>query len=289
MNGTAYPIRTLTKADFPPLLRHIPDQPTSLNARGSLPPRDNKLLVVVGSRRYSSYGKETVMHLIGELAGYPITIISGLALGIDALAHEAALAARLHTVAVPGSGIDDSVLYPRTNFGLGQRILKAGGGLLSEFEPTFKATPWSFLKRNRIMAGMAHATLIIEAKERSGTLVTARLALDYNRELLVVPGNIFAGGSWGPHMLMRDGAAPVTGARDILDALDLKPQASARVEVKDAGERTLLTLLEDPMDKDALIRASKLPAHEANILITSLELKGYIKENGGAIHRTISL
>ncbi len=291
MNTDAYPIRVLPRGDFPPLLEEITDPPKKLYIRGSLPPPDHLFLTVVGSRKYSTYGKEATRALIEGLRGYPISIVSGLAIGIDGIAHEAALENSLHTVAVPGSGLDDSVLYPRTNFRLGQKILEAGGALLSEYEPMFHATTWSFPLRNRIEAGMSSAVLIVEAKERSGTLITARLATEYNRDVLTIPGSIFAGNTAGPHMLIRDGATPITSANDILEALNIKPQEKKPEElpIVDAAEGALLALLEVPCAKDNLIRRSMRPAHEANIIITMLELKGYIQEHDGIIMRIIPL
>ena len=147
-----YPLAKMSCGACSPLLLEIPDAPKEVYVRGNLPPYGNMCLAVVGSRNYSNYGKQVVDYLISGLRSYPISIISGLALGIDALAHEAALHAGLHTLAVPGSGLDDSVIYPRKNFGLAQKILENGGGLLSEFEPDFRATQWSFPKRNRIMS-----------------------------------------------------------------------------------------------------------------------------------------
>lgn len=273
-----YPILNLDQKQFPSLLKEIPDPPKQLYLRGELPPADYKLLAVVGSRRYTSYGKQVVTKLISGLRGYPIAIISGLALGMDALAHEAALDSALPTVAIPGSGIDDSVIGPRTNFGLAQKILAGGGGLLSEFEPDFQATKWSFPQRNRIMAGMSHATLLIEAAPKSGTLITARLAVDYNRELLVVPGNIFSENSQGTHQFLKLGATPVTEANDILLALGIEPAETLKQNRPElsANEEQVLTLLKEPMEKDALIRQLNLPTAEASILLMQMEMQGYI-------------
>ena len=192
-----FPITEVSAAEFPALLREIPQPPTTLNYRGSLPSPDITLLSVVGSRKYTSYGKQVVDELIGGLKNYPIGIVSGLALGIDSLAHEAALKNNMYTLSIPGSGLLDEVLYPATHKPLAHRILAAGGGLLSEFAPDFRATDWSFPMRNRLVAGISRATLLIEAAERSGTLITARMATDYNRELLVVPGSIFSKTSAG--------------------------------------------------------------------------------------------
>lgn len=275
-------IRKLTAAEFPPLLAEIPQPPKTLYLEGALPSPDLMLLAVVGSRQYTSYGKQVVDHLIAGLAGYPVGIVSGLALGIDGLAHEAALRTGLYTIAVPGSGLDPSVLYPASNRPLARKILESGGGLLSEFEPDFAPTKWSFTQRNRIMAGMSHATLVIEAAEKSGTLITARLASDYNRDLLVVPGSIFSRNSRGVHQFLKLGATPITDTHDILDALGIettadtpRPSTTAPSDLS-TPERAIFEALAEPLDRDTLIRASGLPSHEANALLMQMEIKGLI-------------
>ena len=282
-------IQTLSSSQFPPLLTEINDSPAKLYIRGALPPEDHVLLAVVGSRRYSNYGKEACEHLIAGLAGYPISIVSGLALGIDALAHRAALKAGLHTIAVPGSGLSDTVLYPATHRALARDILSAGGALLSEFEPDFRATQWSFPQRNRIMAGLSRAVLIIEASEKSGTLITARLALDYNRDVMVVPGSIFSDTSRGALKLLKDGANAVMHARDILSILGFSVDAVPSQEnllLSSEEERVLATLI-SPLSRDDLIRALKIPVRDANILLTTMELKGIIIETMGEIRKKI--
>jgi len=288
-----FPVSTLKKAFHPPFLSEIPDPPEKLYIRGKLPPEDMYYLAVVGSRNYTDYGKQVLETLIGGLRGHNICIVSGLALGIDALAHNAALQNGLHTVSVPGSGIDDSVLYPRSNRSLAQKILESGGALLSEFEPTFKATHWSFPRRNRIMAGMAHGVLLIEAEEKSGTLITARLAADYNRELMVVPGNIFSNNTKGAHQFLKLGATPVTCAEDILDALgcprdtDIKPDTIHRTDLPE-NEQKVLSLLTEPCDRDTLIRALALNAQEANTLLMKMEIDGTIVNDLNTIRRAYS-
>lgn len=204
---------------MPRLLREIPGPPSELYIRGALPPPENVCLTVIGSRRATPYGREATETLIAGLAGYPISIVSGLALGIDSIAHESAILAGLHTVAFPGSSLDDDNIYPPSKRTLAEKILAAGGCLLSEYPAGTHAMPWMFPERNRLMAGMSRATLLIEAGEKSGTLITAYLALDYNRDVLVVPGNIFSPLSVGLHRLLRDGAAPVSSSADILEAL----------------------------------------------------------------------
>lgn len=275
-----FPIYAVEPSHFPPLLQEIPVVPEKLNYRGVLPSSSMKLLCVVGSRKYSTYGKQVAQYLIAGLRGYDIGIVSGLALGIDSLAHEAALANGMYTLAVPGSGLQDEVIYPASHKPLARKILEQGGGLLSEFDPSFTATKWSFTQRNRIMAGIAHATLVIEASERSGTLITARMAVDYNRELLVVPGNIFSDNSAGPHQFLKLGATPVCNASDILYALGIEPVSplfmTAPINDLTPEEVRVLSVLYEPTDKDELMRALKLPSNIANALLMQMEIKGHI-------------
>ncbi|MBX9906538.1 DNA-processing protein DprA [Patescibacteria group bacterium] len=279
-----YPIRELKEGTWPPLLKEISDPPKKLYARGVIAFDDVKILAVVGSRNYSSYGKEVTRTLIAGLRGYPIAIVSGLALGIDALAHEAALNAGLYTITVPGSGIADSSLYPRSHIMLAHRILEAGGGILSEFEPDQEPAPWTFPQRNRIMAGMSHAVLIIEASEKSGTLITARLGMEYNRDILTVPGSIFSGNSYGPHVLIRDGATPVTSSADILEALGLSTQPNTDTLTGcSPEEQEVLDLLGEPTPKDALIRKLGKDTSTTNTLLSMMEIRGLIQEVDGVL------
>lgn len=271
---------------LPALLKEIPDPPKSLYLRGSMPPESYTLLTVVGSRRLTSYGKAVCEKLVSALSGYPISIVSGLALGVDAVAHRAALKAGMHTIAVPGSGLGDRVIYPRSNFSLAKEILNSGGALLSEFDPDFRAQVWSFPKRNRIMAGMSSAVLIIEASKRSGTLITARLAMEYNREVLAVPGSILQHTSSGPHSLIRDGATPVTCAEDILEVLSIPQkenggETALHASLTETEAKVLALLTHEPRERDSLIERLALPITEAQILISTMELKGLIKESGG--------
>lgn len=273
-----YP-RQLGITEFPPLLAEIPQPPTELWAVGNLPPPQLSLLCVVGSRKYTTYGKQVIEHLIGGLSDYPIGIVSGLALGVDGLAHEAALRHGLYTIAVPGSGLDELVLYPRSHRNLARTIVDAGGGLLSELSPLTKAALWTFPQRNRIMAGMCQATLLIEAGAKSGTLITARMCVDYNRELLVVPGNIFSSNSAGTHQFLKLGATPVTSAEDILTALniDIRTDAAPKtLPLLSPLESKVLTLLHEPTDRDTLIRKLELPISEAGVLLMQMEMMGLI-------------
>lgn len=279
-------IRQIGPEEFPPLLNEIPDVPKSLYIRGALPPVKHKLLAVVGSRRMSRYGKDACEHLIQSLSGKPISIISGLALGIDATAHRAALNAGLHTIAVFGSGVDDESIGPRTNFSLAQDILKAGGAFISEEVPGFKARPESFPKRNRIVTGMSHGTLIVEAGEKSGTLITAKLTSEYNRELLIVQHSIFSDSGAGGHIFLKIGATPVRSASDILEALEIDGEgAGVSAATLTPEEQKVIDAISSPLPRDELIRSLELSTAEANALLLSMELKGFVKETMGEIRK----
>ncbi len=283
-------LRQLLPTDYPAQLREIPDVPGSLWIRGTLPPAETKFLAVVGSRALSPYGRDAATSLIAGLAGYPISIVSGLALGADACAHRAALSAGLHTIAFPGSGIDDESIAPRTNFGLAQDILKSGGALLSEYSPETLAAPWRFPERNRLMVGLSHAVLVIEAGERSGTLITARLAGEYNRDLLCLPHRIGDAHGYGAHLFIRLGAAHITSPAHILEALGVREHVVDRVEVDlhlAGNEKLVYDLLKEPLARDELIRVSKLSVGDALTALVMLELRGVLKEEFGAWRRVM--
>lgn len=279
--------QNIENLNIPEKLKEIPDSPKKLFIEGSLPDGEFKYLAVVGSRKYTPYGKSACEKIIGELRGQPIIIVSGLALGIDSIAHEEAIKNNLKTIAIPGSGLDKSVLYPKTNYALSRKIINSGGCLISEFEPKFKATTWSFPQRNRIMAGLCDAVLLIEAEEKSGTLITARLAMEYNRDVLVVPGSIFSKNSTGTNRLIKDGAHPVTGSEDVLNILGLDAKTKER-DYKDCSdvEKSVLKLLENPKSKEELFNLFDGEISELNMAISLLEIKGYIKESTGEIYRT---
>lgn len=285
-----FPISEMSDADFPSLLREIPQPPKSLNFRGNLPPAQIHLLSVVGSRKYTSYGKQVVDELIGGLRGYPVGIVSGLALGIDSLAHEAALSNNLYTLAIPGGGLGDDVIYPATHKRLAFRILEAGGGLLSEYAQDFKATEWSFPQRNRLVAGISRATLLIEAAEKSGTLITARMATDYNRELLVVPGSIFSNTSAGVHQFLKLGATPVTCSKDILDVLGIEEKVVGETSPRQAlseAEVKVITILTEPRHRDELIRLLNMDISKAAQLLMMMELQGYVASHDNVYRSTL--
>lgn len=290
-NSDPKDILILTEKDIPRRLREISDPPQKLFLRGKLPEDERSMLAIVGSRKHTAYGKDVVSALVRGLRGYPITIISGLALGIDGLAHKTALDAGLPTLAVPGSGLNWNVLYPRNHEQLAKDIVDAGGGLLSEFSPETQAAPWTFPKRNRIMAGLADAVLIIEAEELSGTLITARLAMEYNRDVLAVPGPITSTTSRGPNALIRDGAIPILSPTDILDALGItvhetQTQDSELLDSLPEKERAAYLLLLEPLERDALFSSLELLPEQGNILLLELEMKGLVRTHGALVMRT---
>lgn len=278
----------ITKAKFPRLLNHMSTPPKHLYIEGSLPRADAKILTIVGTRRPTPYGKAVCQELIKGLSGQDICIVSGLAIGIDGIAHEAALEAGLQTVAFPGSGLHPDVLYPFRHAELARKIVASGGGLISEFEPDFHAIDWSFPQRNRLMAGIADAVLIIESTIKSGTLITAKYASDFNRDLLVVPGPITSKYSDGPNMYIRKGAIPITSSDDILEALGLPRSDEEKVQQEllfsqqelvklSSNERRALDLAKSCSSRDELIEELNLPARETNIILSSLEIRGLIK------------
>lgn len=280
-------IEKLTKDRYPFLLQQLNRLPESMDIVGIMPPETHRFLCVVGSRAHSSYGEEVCKKLIAGLSGYPIVIVSGMAIGIDSIAHEAALEAGLKTVAFPGSGLGPAVLYPPSKRPLAKRIVDAGGALLSPFKTDQGATDWTFPTRNALMAGISNATLVIEAREESGTWSTIQAALDMHRDLLVVPGSIFSELSVKPLSLMKEGARPVTSSADILEALGFDDSPATLIQ-EDGGplspeEKNILEHLEAPISRDDLIRDLNLPAGYVNSVLVELEMKGVITERQGQL------
>ena len=234
------------------------------------------------------YGQEACQKLISGLAGYPISIVSGLALGTDTCAHKAALAAGLHTLVVPGSGLGDDVLYPRSNRAFAKEIEASGGGFISEYPPDEPSRVYYFPERNRIMVGLSDAVLVIEAGPKSGTLITARLAGEYNRDLLCIPHRIGDPHAFGPHLFIRLGAALVSDTLHILEALHIAPRETsstvAPTDLEDA-ELVIWNMLQEPMTRDEILRGASGAAGEMLTALVALELRGLIKEEFGAWHR----
>jgi DNA processing protein len=262
------------------MLREIPGAPPLIYVRGSLSPADDWSVAIVGTRSPTTYGREVAYTLARDLAGAGVSIVSGLALGIDSIAHEATLAAGGRTVAVLGSGVD--LPYPARNRGLAERII-AQGALVSDFPLGTAPVAANFPPRNRIISGLSRATLVVEAGEQSGALITVGFALDQGRDVFAVPGPIFSRQSAGCNRLIRDGAALVRSVDDLLADLDLtvaSVQREARIDLPvDPDEAALLALLSgEPRHIDELGREANMPAPVVAAALALLELKGLARQ-----------
>lgn len=270
---------------YPPLLRHISDPPFALFGRGNEDLKDMTAVSIVGTRRSTAYGAHVTRWIGNELAHAGVTVVSGLAGGIDTIAHEAALEMNGRCIAVLGSGIDDDAIYPRTNLDLAKRILENGGTVLSEFPPGTEGLKFHFPLRNRIISGMSRATIVVEAAEKSGSLITAFQALEQNRDVFAVPGPITNAQSMGTNRLLRMGAEPCTSPDDILRSLNgsVAPPSPCRISLT-VEEQDLLDLLDAPRHIDDLARALAIPVAAVNARLMRLELSGVAVPHGGGIY-----
>lgn len=273
-----------TEPGFPRLLKEIPSPPQWLYIKGRLPAEEHSV-AIVGARKATSYGREATERIISSLAGIKgVTIVSGLAIGIDSQAHLAALKHNIRTVAVLGSGLDETSLFPPKNIRLAREIVERGWAVISEYPIGMPAFKQNFIQRNRLISGLAKGTLVVEAGERSGALITARYALEQNRSVMAVPGSIFSPYSAGTNTLIREGATPVTSAEDILEELGIsytRDEGRSDEEHFEKTEKVLLSLLDEPSSIDVIKDKTKL---EAAVIITSLstlELRGRVKNLGG--------
>ncbi|NTW27375.1 MAG: DNA-protecting protein DprA [Candidatus Moranbacteria bacterium] len=271
---------------YPALLKQIPDNPYLLYMKGDLKCLNYPLIAIVGSRKLTEYGKRATTGFARDLANSGICVVSGLAFGIDAAAHLGALSANGRTIAVLGNSLDRESIYPRSNFQLSEDIIKSGGLLISEFPVKTNPEIWTFPARNRIMAGMSLGTLVVEAAEKSGTLITANLALDYNREVFAVPGPIFSPQSTGTHLIIKAGAKLTTCAKDILTELRLESVVATAQEcailelTKD--ERTVHKILShESLHIDIIAKLTKLETSSISSILAMMEIKGAIKNVGG--------
>lgn len=271
---------------YPKLLREIYNPPAALYVRGVLAENlDEYSVAVVGTRNISNYGKQVTPTLVAELARAGITVVSGLAYGVDELAHRATLDAGGRTIAVLGCGVDEQSIYPSSNRTLASKIASAGGAVISELPLKSLPLKMHFPHRNRIIAGMTLGTLVVEADLESGSLITAKAALEYDRQVFAVPGSVFNRVAAGPNNLLKLGAKAVTEARDVLDELNLSAateQLQARQVIADTpAEAKLLPLLSrEPAHINQLIKASGLPAGEVSSALTMMEIKGKVKNLG---------
>jgi DNA processing protein len=268
--------------DYPARLKEIYDYPPVLYIRGSLRPEDEWCLSVVGTRRPTVYGRQVTEEIVTGLARNRITVVSGLAKGIDSMAHQSALEAGGRTIAVMGGGLD--TVYPAENASLARSIIQSGA-LLSEYHPGTRPRPENFPRRNRIMSGISLGVLVVEAGETSGALITARLAVEQNREVFAIPGSILSPASQGTNHLIQDGAKLVTDYTDILEELNLTAVAE-QLEMKEVlptseTESLLLKKLgAEPTHIDEVCRLSGLPIATVSSTLAMMELKGMVKQVG---------
>jgi DNA processing protein len=280
-------LRFVARSDerFPRLLRAIHDPPPGLFLRGAadVSVLARPAVAVVGARSCSPYGAAVARMLGRELAAAGLVVVSGLARGIDGEAHRGALEAHGLTVAVLGCGVDRD--YPASHRELAGRIA-AGGLVVSEYPPGVEPAPWRFPARNRIIAGLARATIVVEAREASGALITADLALEEGREVFAVPGEITSSLSAGSNGLLRLGATPLTGAADMLETLGIEPASPvSRALSEDAG-RLLERIRDGPASADELVRSTGLSAGALSVLVSELELAGALHESAG-VYRAV--
>ena len=275
-------VRWVGRSDrrYPTLLGAIHDPPAGLFVRGAaeLDVLGRAAVGLVGARSCSPYGAQVARMLGRELAAAGLVVVSGLARGIDGEAHRGALDAGGTTVAILGCGIDRD--YPASHAELAARI-RATGLVLSEYAPGVEPTPWRFPARNRIIAGLCAATVVVEARERSGALITADLALEEGREVLAVPGEITSALSRGTNDLLRLGATPLTQAGDVLELFGLSPEAPKKVELSEVADTVMSRLRDGPASADELARATGLDAGSLSSALTELELAGVAVVAGG--------
>ncbi len=273
---------------YPALLAAIYDPPPQLWIRGDgdLAVLERPCLALVGARSCSSYGRAVARSLARDVAAAGAVVVSGLARGIDGEAHRGALEAGGVTVAVLGCGIDRD--YPAAHRELARSIVESGGLVLSEYEAGVEPAPWRFPARNRIIAGLSHVTVVIEARQRSGALITADFALEQGREVMAVPGEITSALSAGSNGLLRQGAAPVTRTQDVLEALGIEePTAPVATTESEVARAVLSVLVEQASTTDELVRATGLDAGSVAAALVELELSGRVSGAEGAYRSTI--
>ena len=285
-------IKILTWEDeaYPRRLKMLDHAPPVLYLRGEITPEDDWAVAVVGTRKITAYGRKVAGDVAKLLAESGITVVSGLARGVDGVAHRAALQAGGRTIAVLGSGVD--VIYPPEHRKLAAEIITSGA-LLSEYPPGTRPDAANFPPRNRIISGLSAAVVIVEAGEKSGALITASFAAEQGRDVFAVPGNIYAAQSRGTNWLIQQGARPLTSPADILEALDAsllpqKQEARRTLPANQAEKLLLAALAEQPMHVDDLSAVVGLPVSETTATLTLMELKGMVQSLGGMRYAAVS-
>lgn len=275
-------VLTWDSSDYPALLGEIDQPPPVLYQLGRMLPQDRWSVAIVGTRRVTAYGHQVTQDLAAALAHHGVTVVSGLARGVDTVAHRTALDHGGRTIAVLGSGIDR--IYPPENRGLAKNIA-AHGAVISDYGPGTPPDGINFPPRNRIISGLSQVAVIVEAGQKSGALITANFAADQGREVFAVPGRINAPQSQGTHWLLKQGAAVYTRPDEVLELLDINRAQAARAERRESSdpvERRLLAIIDqDPVHVDEISAAAEMPAAEVSAALTLLELQGMVRQVGG--------
>ncbi len=278
-------IKTISIQDknYPRLLKEIKEPPKILYVKGEIFPEEN-CFAIVGPRRCTGYGKQMAEELAADIIDAGLTIVSGMAKGIDTVAHREAVKRNRRTIAVLGSGIDERSIYPQENVKLAREIVKNGGAVISEFPIGDAGLPYHFPQRNRIISGLSLGVLVIEAKMKSGAMITASWAADQSREVFAVPGPINMLTSNGPNYLIKQGAKLVADINDILEELNLplKELKGKEIEAESPEEETILKALEEgPLHIDKIIGKTKLNSNVVSSTLLLMEVQRKVKNLGG--------
>ena len=281
----------ITDKNYPESLKKISDAPKVLYYRGNFEALNDPCFAVVGTRRPSDYGKRATLEIAGGLINAGLVIVSGMAPGIDTFAHKACAERGARTVAVLGTGLDESSIYPQSNMQLSREIIKNGGCLISEYPPGAPGYPNNFRQRNRIVSALSLGILVVEAKEKSGSLITARFAREQHKELFAVPGPIYTLNSAGPNKLIKEGVTLTESAQDILDVLGIEcltydvKHFKQSFMAENIEEAAILTALkEEALYIDKIIEKTKLSAPVAGSTLALMEISGKIRNLGGNVY-----
>ncbi len=275
---------TIDSQNYPCLLKEIEEPPDKIYVRGEIPKRD--FLAIVGTRQCSAYGKQATIDIAKDLTRAGLGIISGMARGVDTIAHRACLEAGGKTIAVLATAIDDESIYPRENLKLSHEIIRQGGCLLSEFPTGTLTGRWSFPRRNRLISGLSIGVLVIEAKTKSGAIITARWAQKQNKKLFAIPGSIYSLNSWGPNHLIKKGAKLVRSAKDILEEVGISPIERQEKIINNSPEGALILriLKSGPLHIEDIIKQTGLSPQKVCSTLSLMEIEGQVRSLGGNIY-----
>ena len=272
--------------NYPELLKKVSDAPKVLYYRGLLPTNHEPCIAIVGTRRPSPYGQQVTLQIARNLAAAGLTIVSGMAPGIDTFAHKICVEKNTRTIAVLGTGLDEKSIYPQSNLQLSRQIIETGGCLISELAPGTHGSVYSFPKRNRMISALSLGVLVVEAKEKSGSLITADYAKKQHKKLFAVPGPIFSQNSKGPNTLITEGAVLVQNANNILQELNFSPMKKPTELIAENNEEKLIltTLAQEALYIDNIIEKTKLNASLVATTLAVMEISGKIRNLGGNVY-----